>query len=80
MRPYMQHLMGNDSLGAKTICFQFCEEQGLPPLAVTAATMARYIARIGERCTIKATSLQPYLSAVSGFFKDHGAEQSHMAT
>jgi hypothetical protein len=36
--------------------------------------MARYIAWIGERGTIKATSLQPYLLAVNGFFKDHGAE------
>jgi hypothetical protein len=55
--------------------FQFCEEQGLPPLAATAATMARCIAWIGERGTIKATSMQPYLySAVNGFFKDHGAE------
>jgi hypothetical protein len=36
--------------------------------------MARYIAWIGERGTIKATSLQPYLSTVKGFFKDHGAE------
>jgi site-specific recombinase XerD len=54
--------------------FQFNEEQGLPPLAATAATMARYIAWIGERGTIKATSLQLYLSAVNGFFKDHSAE------
>jgi len=95
MRPYMQRLLGTDSLGAKTLelltaawakstsdtynsaikpYFQFCEEQGLPPLAATTATMARYIAWIGERGTIKATSLQPYLSAVNGFFKDHGAE------
>jgi hypothetical protein len=37
--------------------------------------MARYIIWIGERGTIKATSLQPYLSKVSGLFKDHGAEQ-----
>jgi hypothetical protein len=36
--------------------------------------MARYIAWIGERGTITATSLQPYLPAVNGFFKDHGAE------
>jgi hypothetical protein len=36
--------------------------------------MARYIAWIGERGTIKATSLQPYLLAVNGFFKDHDAE------
>ena len=48
--------------------FEFCEEQGLPPLAATSATVARYIAWIGERGTIKATSMQPYLSAVSGFF------------
>jgi hypothetical protein len=54
--------------------FQFCEEQGLPPLAVTAATMARCIAWIGERGTIKAPSLRPCLSEVNGFFKDHGAE------
>jgi hypothetical protein len=54
--------------------FQFCEEQGLAPLAATAATMARYIAWIGERGTIKATSMQPYLSTVNGFLKDHGAE------
>jgi hypothetical protein len=95
MRPYMQRLMGIDSLGARTLelltaaCakrtsdtynsaikpyFLLCEEQGLPPLAATAATMARYIAWIGERGTIKATSLHPYLSAVNGFFKDHGAE------
>jgi hypothetical protein len=37
--------------------------------------MARYIAWIGERGTIKVTSLQLYLLAVNGFFKDHGAEQ-----
>jgi hypothetical protein len=54
--------------------FMFCKEQGLPPLVATTATMARYIAWIGERGTIKATSMQPYLSPVSGFFKDHGAE------
>jgi hypothetical protein len=54
--------------------FHFCEEQGLPPLAATAATMARYIAWIGERGTIKATSMQPYLLALNGFFKDHGAK------
>jgi hypothetical protein len=95
MRPYMQRLLGIDSLGAKTLdlltaawakstsdtynhdikpYFQFCEEQGLPPLAATAATMARYIAWIGERGTIKATSLKPYLSVVDGFFKNHGAD------
>jgi hypothetical protein len=95
MRPYMQHLMGTDNLGAKPLelltaawakstsdtynnaikpYFQFCEEQGLPPLAATTATIARYIAWIGERGTIKATSMQPYLSTVCGCFKDHGAD------
>jgi hypothetical protein len=41
--------------------FWFCKEQGIPPLAATAAIMARYIAWIGERGTIKTTSMQPYL-------------------
>jgi hypothetical protein len=80
MRPYMQRLLGTNSLGEKTLelltaawgkstsdtynnaikpYFQFCEEQGLPPLAATAATMARYIAWIGECGTIKASSVQP---------------------
>jgi hypothetical protein len=45
--------------------FQLCEEQGMPHLAATAATMARYIAWIGERGTIKATILQPYLLLAS---------------
>jgi hypothetical protein len=78
MRPYMQRLLGTDSLGDRTLdlltatwakstsdtynsaikpYFLFCEEQGLPPLAATAATMASYIAWIGERGTMKATSL-----------------------
>jgi site-specific recombinase XerD len=48
--------------------FEFYEEQGLPPLAAKTATMARYIAWIGQRGTIKATSLQACLSAVNGFF------------
>jgi hypothetical protein len=82
MRPYMQRLLGTDSLGAKTLelltatwakstsdtyniaikpYFEFCEERGLPPLAATTATMARYIACIGERGIVKAMSLQPYL-------------------
>jgi hypothetical protein len=54
--------------------FESCEEQGLPPLAATAATMARYIPWIVERGTIKATSSQPYFLAMNGFIRDHGAE------
>jgi hypothetical protein len=34
--------------------------------------MARYIAWLGQLGTIRASSLQPYMSAVNGFFKDHG--------
>jgi hypothetical protein len=45
---------------------ELCEKQGLPPPAAAAATMARYIAWIRERDTIKATSMQPYLSTVNG--------------
>jgi hypothetical protein len=36
--------------------------------------MARYVAWLGQLGTIKASSLQPYLSAINGFFKDHGLE------
>jgi hypothetical protein len=70
MCPYMERLLGTNSLRAKTTLelliaswakstsdtcsnaikphFDFFEEQGLPPLAATTATMARYIAWIGE--------------------------------
>jgi hypothetical protein len=54
--------------------FESRKEYGLPPIAATAATMARYVAWIGESGTIKATSLQPYLSVVNGFLRDHGPE------
>eukprot|EP00873_Tetraselmis_striata_P037031 jgi/Tetstr1/457295/TSEL_043900.t1 len=36
--------------------------------------MARYITWLGNLGTIKASSVQPYLSAVNNFFKDHGRE------
>eukprot|EP00873_Tetraselmis_striata_P027947 jgi/Tetstr1/448211/TSEL_035499.t1 len=49
-------------------------ERGVPPLGGTAATVARYIAWQGLRGTVKAASLQPYLSAINGFYRDHGAE------
>jgi site-specific recombinase XerD len=54
--------------------FDFREEQRLAPLAPTPANMARYVAWLGQRGTIKASSLQPFLHAVNGFFKDHGLE------
>jgi flagellar biosynthesis/type III secretory pathway ATPase len=37
--------------------------------------MARYVTWLGQLGTIKAKGLQPYyLSAVNGFFKDHGLQ------
>eukprot|EP00873_Tetraselmis_striata_P012177 jgi/Tetstr1/432441/TSEL_021817.t1 len=43
-------------------------------MGATAATVARYIAWQGLRGTVKAASLQPYLSAINGLYRDHGAE------
>eukprot|EP00873_Tetraselmis_striata_P028713 jgi/Tetstr1/448977/TSEL_036202.t1 len=37
-----------------------------------AVTMAQYVTYLGNLGTIKATSLQPYMSAINGFFQDHG--------
>jgi hypothetical protein len=56
--------------------FEFCEEQSLSPLATTATTISRYITWIGKRGTIHATSLQPDVSTVNGFLRDHGVEQA----
>eukprot|EP00873_Tetraselmis_striata_P035597 jgi/Tetstr1/455861/TSEL_042650.t1 len=53
---------------------RFCEEERRPALAADPGTMARYITWLGNLGTIKASSLQPYLSAVNNFFKDHGRE------
>jgi site-specific recombinase XerD len=54
--------------------FDFCEEHQLAPLAAKPAHMARFVAWLGQLGTIKASSLQPYLLVVNGFFKDHGLE------
>eukprot|EP00873_Tetraselmis_striata_P036117 jgi/Tetstr1/456381/TSEL_043115.t1 len=54
--------------------FPFCEEEKRPALAADPGTMARYVTWLGNMGTIKASSLQPYLSAVNNFFKDHGRE------
>jgi hypothetical protein len=54
--------------------FDFCAEHQLAPLAATPAHMARYVAWLEQLGTIKASSPQPYLSAINGFFKDHGLE------
>jgi elongation factor P--beta-lysine ligase len=42
--------------------------------------MAKYITWLGQLGAIKAANLQPYLSAVNGFFKDHGLEDVTSAT
>eukprot|EP00873_Tetraselmis_striata_P019942 jgi/Tetstr1/440206/TSEL_028558.t1 len=54
--------------------FRFCEEERRPAMAADPGTMARYVTWLGNLGTIKASSLQPYVSAVSNFFKDHGRE------
>eukprot|EP00873_Tetraselmis_striata_P022080 jgi/Tetstr1/442344/TSEL_030483.t1 len=36
--------------------------------------MARYVTWLGNMGTVKASSMQPYMSAVNNFFKDHGRE------
>eukprot|EP00873_Tetraselmis_striata_P039900 jgi/Tetstr1/460164/TSEL_005480.t1 len=54
--------------------FRFCEEEQRPALAADPGIMARYVRWLGNLGTIKASSLQPYLSAVNNFFKDHGRE------
>eukprot|EP00873_Tetraselmis_striata_P006565 jgi/Tetstr1/426829/TSEL_017044.t1 len=43
-------------------------------LVHVAANVAGYIAWQGLRESVKATSLQPYLSAINGLYRDHGAE------
>jgi hypothetical protein len=48
--------------------------RGAETRAITPAHMTRYVAWLGQLGTIKASSLQPYMSAVNGFFKDHGLE------
>jgi hypothetical protein len=51
---------------------QFCVEQDLAPLEATPVHIARYVAWLGVRGTVSATSLQPYLSAINRFLQDHG--------
>jgi hypothetical protein len=46
----------------------------LTPLAATPAHMARYVKWLGQLGIVNASSLQPYFSAVNGFFKGHRLE------
>jgi hypothetical protein len=51
--------------------FSFCAAEGLPPLIATHATMVRYTVCLGLLGTVEASSVQPYFSAVSKYFRDH---------
>ena len=53
---------------------EFCQEYQLPPLNATPVTVARYITWLGIRGSVAATSLQPYLSAINRFLRDHNRE------
>eukprot|EP00873_Tetraselmis_striata_P046322 jgi/Tetstr1/466586/TSEL_000994.t1 len=54
---------------------EFCHDsENISPLEATTATVVRYVARIGERGHIGATSLQPYLSAINTFFELHNLD------
>ena len=51
---------------------RFYVEQDLAPLEATPVHIARYVAWLGMRGTVAATSLQPYQSAINRFLQDHG--------
>jgi hypothetical protein len=54
--------------------FELCKYHQLSPLACSPATIAICVTWFGNHGTIKASSLQPYLSAVNSFCKDRGRE------
>jgi hypothetical protein len=51
--------------------FIFCTEENIAPLQATPASMVRYTVWLALLGTVAASSLQPYLSAVNMFFRDH---------
>ncbi len=51
--------------------YKFCGERLLDPLTASPIDIARYVAWLGQRGTIAAGSLQPYLSAVNRLLHDH---------
>jgi hypothetical protein len=51
--------------------FKFCDLFLIEPLQVTPVHIARYIAWLGQRGTVAAASLTPYLSAINRFLQDH---------
>eukprot|EP00873_Tetraselmis_striata_P039790 jgi/Tetstr1/460054/TSEL_005374.t1 len=53
--------------------FWFWKDHGVPPcLGATVSIIARYIAWHGLRGTVKAHSMKQCLSAINGFYRDHG--------
>jgi hypothetical protein len=53
--------------------FQFCEESAIPPpLDITNIDIALYLAWMGDKGTVAADNMQPYLSAINKFLLDHG--------
>ena len=55
-----------------TSFFTLCEENATFYLDITNIDIARYIAWMGDRGTVAADSLHPYLSAINKFLLDHG--------
>ena len=51
--------------------FRYCEECGLTPVEATPVDVARYISWLAHKGTVAAGSLQPYLSAINRFLRDH---------
>ncbi len=54
-----------------TSFFAFCEQNAIPFLDVTNIDITRYIAWMGDRGTVAADSLHPYLSAINKILLDH---------
>jgi site-specific recombinase XerD len=49
----------------------FCHEEDIHPLQATTQSIVRYTAWLGTQCTVAATSLQQYYSAINKFYRDH---------
>jgi hypothetical protein len=51
--------------------YTFCDTSLLDPLAVGPIDIARYVAWLGQRGTVAAKSVQPYLYAIDRLLLDH---------
>ena len=49
----------------------FCLDEGIRPLDASTGTIVRYISWLGLRGTVRASNLQPYLSAINNYFRLH---------